>query len=251
MNALGVGLPPDASIDAGRLDVVLHDALFAVSAIFLGCLAVLLVALVRHGRRHTAAAESGATAGKMLRSAGVALGLLGIVDGALFVNALRHPTGALADFAEADKLPGVVRIELNAHQWAWDARYAGADGVFGTADDVTSLNRIVVPEGAPVLVELAATDVIHSFFVPALRLKRDAVPGRIGTVSFTATTTGTFEIACAQLCGVNHYKMRGELEVVSPSEYATWLARGSDLATRGYDPDDKSAHWAWPWMAAR
>ena len=251
MNAPGVGLPPDASAHAIRLDGVLQNALLAVTLIFVGCLVVLLFSIVRYGRRHTAETNVGATRNAGFRSALLAVVVLGIVDGGLFVTALRDPGGVQENFAAIEATPGVVRIEVNAHQWAWDARYAGPDGVFGTQDDVVSLNHLVVPEGAPVLVELAATDVIHSFYVPALRLKRDAVPGRIGTVGFTASADGTYEIACAQLCGVNHYKMRGELEVVARADYDAWLARTSELASHGYDPDDASAHWAWPWKAAR
>ena len=155
----------------------------------------------------------------------------------------------LHDFAKVDAQPGVVRIEVEGRQWTWEARYPGPDGAFGTADDALSLNRVVVPAGAPVLVELASPDVIHGFSVPSLRVKRDVVPGRIGAVTFTVRAPGTYEIACQQLCGVGHYKMRGELVALSPEDFAAWLARGSDEAKRAFDPDDAAAHWAWPWKA--
>src|SRR5581483_7940233 len=101
-----------------------------------------------------------------------------------------------------------VRIEVNAHQWAWDVRYTGPDGKFNTADDVTSLNEITVPVDAPVILELASTDVVHSLYIPNLRIKQDVVPGTLTKAWFQATETGQFEIGCAQHCGTHHYKMR-------------------------------------------
>ena len=81
------------------------------------------------------------------------------------------------NFDEVEQRPDAVRIEVNAHQWAWDARYAGPDGKFNTKDDIVTLNDIRVPVDTPVLLQLASTDVIHSFYLPNFRVKQDAVPG--------------------------------------------------------------------------
>lgn len=247
--ALGIGLPRDVSIEGGRIDSVLHQAILATSILFAVLFAVLLYAVL--AQRRTASKETGSSPRASWRTLFFALGVFGLIDGTLFVRGLRDVNDVFWDFDAVDANPDAVRIEVNAHQWAWEARYPGPDGKFGTADDLLSTNEVVVPSGAPVLIELASPDVIHSFFVPNLRVKRDAVPGRITALTFTPNQVGTFEIACAQLCGVNHYKMRGELQVVEPVAYAAWLARGSDLAARAFDPEDPAADWAWDWKARR
>jgi cytochrome c oxidase subunit 2 len=98
-----------------------------------------------------------------------------------------------------------------------------------------------------VVIQLASTDVIHSFSLPNFRVKQDAVPGSINRLWFSAKELGEFDIACAQHCGVAHYKMRGQLTVLSPEGYAAWLEQSSQLARRGYDAGDNSGHWAWGW----
>jgi cytochrome c oxidase subunit 2 len=98
-----------------------------------------------------------------------------------------------------------------------------------------------------VLLQIASTDVIHSFFIPNFRLKQDAMPGMVNRLWFQAKDTGEYDIGCAQHCGVHHYKMKGQLTVYSPEEYAAWLSNASEIAKRSYDPDDKEAHWGWEW----
>jgi cytochrome c oxidase subunit 2 len=81
-----------------------------------------------------------------------------------------------------------------------------------------------VPVNQPVIIRLSSVDVLHSFFVPVLRIKQDAIPGTIIRVWFEATKAGEYEIACAELCGLGHYRMRGYLTVESEEEFQTWLA---------------------------
>ncbi len=92
-------------------------------------------------------------------------------------------------------------------------------------DDVITLNEITVPFGRAVHVLLHSKDVIHSFFLPHFRVKQDAVPGMTPAVVFFPTQTGTFEIACAELCGLAHYRMRGTFNVVSQKEFTEWLRK--------------------------
>jgi cytochrome c oxidase subunit II len=115
-------------------------------------------------------------------------------------------------------------IDVRPRQFQWDIRYAGADGKFETPDDITTINQMYVPVGKTVLLNLSAQDVIHSFFVPEFRMKQDAVPGMITRYWFTATDTGAYEIACAELCGLGHYRMRGFLTVHTQENYDKWYA---------------------------
>ena len=91
------------------------------------------------------------------------------------------------------------------------------------ADDLEKENLLIVPVNRVVRVLLGSDDVIHSFFLPHLRVKQDALPGREIPIWFEATRTGEFEIACAELCGFGHYQMRGLLKVQAADEYEDWI----------------------------
>lgn len=144
--------------------------------------------------------------------------------------------------------PGAVQVEVTGMQFAWYFRYPGPDGKFGATkpelidpsggsesavgldtadaaskDDVVT-GTMYVPVNREVEVILRAHDVIHSFFVPSMRFKQDAVPGLAIHMHFTPIATGDYEIACAELCGLGHYKMHGVLKVVSQEEFDKWLA---------------------------
>ena len=119
---------------------------------------------------------------------------------------------------------GALQIEVTGEQFAWNIRYPGPDGRFGTADDIVSLNQLHFPVGRPVVATLRSKDVIHSFFLPEFRVKQDAVPGMTSRIWFDATRTGQWEIACAELCGLGHYRMKGSVTVETPEEFEKWLA---------------------------
>ncbi len=158
-------------------------------------------------------------------------------------------------------------VRVVGEQFAWQIHYPGPDGKFGKADpkltdaasnplgldkedsaaldDIVSTNQMHLPVGKPVLVHLSSKDVIHSFGIPEMRIKQDAIPGMSIPLWFTPTVTTaemrelrknrgrnelspakapwTYEIACAQLCGNGHYKMRGFVTIEKPEEYAAWL----------------------------
>jgi len=130
-------------------------------------------------------------------------------------------------------------IGLSADQFDWNATYTGDDGrlhpEWGVEDSaqgddlLAPPNTLHVPVGRPVIVWLKSKDVIHSFFIPQFRLKQDTVPGMTIQSWFQATQTGEFEIACAELCGLGHYRMRGRVTVESPEDFEAWLA---DLKAR-------------------
>lgn len=120
---------------------------------------------------------------------------------------------------------GAIPIDVTGEQFSWTIRYAGADGKMGTPDDIVSLNQLHFPVGKPVVATLRSKDVIHSFFLPEFRVKQDAVPGMSTRIWFDATRTGNWEIACAELCGLAHYRMRGTFNVVSQKEFTEWLRK--------------------------
>ena len=130
-----------------------------------------------------------------------------------------------ADIKDPSRFPAdSYELILEGRQFEWEATYAGADGVLETADDFTLLNRINIPVNRPVTVHLRAEDVLHSFFLPDMRVKQDAVPGMSIPVWFEATQTGEYTIGCAELCGLGHYTMEGALVVQSASEFDQWEA---------------------------
>ncbi len=111
------------------------------------------------------------------------------------------------------------KIGIQAYQWAWAFKYPGPDGILGTEDDKISYAEMHVPINKNILFDLTAKDVLHSFWVKELRLKQDAVPGRIIQGWFQARKPGKYEIMCAEICGLNHTAMKGTLIVDSEEDY--------------------------------
>lgn len=116
-----------------------------------------------------------------------------------------------------------IYVIVTGKQFNWVFTYPGPDGTFGTADDLTLENELHVPVKKVVDLTLNSEDVLHSFFVPVMRLKQDCIPGRKIPAWFEATETGEFEIGCAELCGYGHYTMRAFLHVHSDADYAKWI----------------------------
>ena len=145
----------------------------------------------------------------------------------------------------ADEPANATVIQVTGEQFVWNFHYAGADGQFGRTDtklitstnavgldrsdpvakdDILSVGIMHVPVGKPVRVQLRSKDVIHSFFLPNFRMKQDAVPGMAIQVWFTPTKPGQYEIACAELCGLAHYRMKAALTVdESQEKFNQWL----------------------------
>ena len=119
----------------------------------------------------------------------------------------------------ADSYP----IGVHAKQFEWQYTYPGPDGQLGTADDYTIRNQLHVPVNRNVVVILTSEDVIHSFFVPVFRVKQDAVPGLTIRAWFNATVPGEYELGCAELCGMGHYKMRTRVTVHTQADFDAWV----------------------------
>lgn len=141
----------------------------------------------------------------------------------------------------------VLKVQVLAQQWMWSFRYAGPDKEFNTADDVVTVNDLRVPQNTKVLFHLTSKDVIHSFFVPSVRLKVDTIPGRITRVWWDANIPGVYDIACAEMCGTHHYLMKAQLTVYSKEDFAKWLGTSEKIAQSTNDPDSVNAKWGWKW----
>jgi cytochrome c oxidase subunit 2 len=231
-------LPQAASGHASALDAVLFSVHAHMLLIFVAWLALFVVALIKfrkgahpepraHGMRGTWAA--------------IAIGLVIVGDVIILV------TLALPAWAErnAPPPPGVrpVEIRITAEQFAWNIHYPGPDGVFGragqtfvsaanpvgidrtdpaAADDVGVLNVLMLPINRTAVIQLTSRDVIHGFTLNEMRVKQDATPGMTSRIWFTPIAIGDWEIACSQLCGLGHYRMRGEYHVVDQAAWEKW-----------------------------
>ena len=120
-------------------------------------------------------------------------------------------------------LPKPPLVRVIAKQFGWEFQYAGADNRFDSVDDVTLENLMVVPDDETIVMQLESRDVIHSFFVPKLRLKNDVVPGMKQIAWFTPTASADLTIVCAELCGWGHYKMNASLRIVPRNEFDDWI----------------------------
>lgn len=128
--------------------------------------------------------------------------------------------------------PADETVRIVAQQWAWTFVHPGQDGKLDTADDVKTADELHVKEGLNYHFELVSTDVLHSFSVPVFRLKQDAIPGRVIRGWFNAQKTGTFDIQCAEICGIGHGVMGARIVIETPAEHQAWLrANGAASAT--------------------
>ena len=122
-----------------------------------------------------------------------------------------------------DDIPQPPLAEVKGRQFEWRIRYAGPDGIIGTTDDIHSLNDLHLPVNEEVVLQIKSEDVLHSFFLPNVRVKQDVVPGMKQYIWFRPVKTGQFDIVCAELCGWGHYKMKGRLTVQSRADFERWL----------------------------
>lgn len=140
--------------------------------------------------------------------------------------------GAIAVWRDVKQVipPPDETIRVIAQQWAWTFVHPGPDRQLDTPDDVVTVNELHVRNGTTYEFELTSQDVVHSFSIPVFRLKQDAVPGRMIKGWFRPTKTGTFDIACAEMCGLGHALMPAALHIESAEEHAAWLGEHTAVA---------------------
>lgn len=236
-----LGMPINAAAHGARVDNMmgLIHILMAVLFVGWGCFFVFCLVRFRRGANPKANYYGVKNHVSSYLEATVA-----IVEAVILV-ALAFPIWSDLKAEAPTESQADVVVSVIAQQFAWNIHYPGADRVFGRRDinlvsddnvwgldrsdpngkdDITTINQLNLPVGKQVLVKLTSQDVIHSFFLPQMRVKQDAIPGMEIPVYFTPTATGNWEIACAQLCGLGHYRMRGFLNVQSEADYAAWMA---------------------------
>lgn len=211
-------LEPGMSTFSADVDRLYYIILFITGAVFVLTEAALLYFLLRYRRREGRRAEyrHGSVRAEVIWTAVpfvivVALGLMS--------------RGTWDRIKDPDRIPDdPYEILVTGRQFEWVATYPGADGELGTEEDFELLNRMEVPVDRPVLVHLESEDVIHSFFAPDLRVKQDALPGRRTSVWFEVTEPGEYELGCAELCGIGHYRMGGTIVAQAPEGFEAWEA---------------------------
>ncbi len=242
----GWSMPKDISKHGYLIDDLIWITNIAITGLFVIMVIWMAWAVFAHNEKHEAVYEVGGSRKQITVTMAIAGGIFLFVDGNLFINSTLDLGNVFLNWDLPLNDPKHVKIEVNARQWVWQARYTGPDGTFNTKDDAITTNDIRIPVDTPVIIELGSPDVIHNLYIPNLRTKLDAVPGSINTLWFHAEETGQFEIACAQHCGQAHYKMRGVLSVLPRDEFDEWVSDLSRDNAQLYDPNGPD-NWGWAW----
>lgn len=241
------GPTPVASAQGHRVDELFMLITLMISISFLIMLVMLITPAIKHRARpgHKAHYDHGTSLHDKRFTAIVSLLVFVVLDASVLIIAMRDLREVVFNIPLEEE--GAYRVEVAAQQWAWNFRTTGPDGEFGTPDDVVSINDLHVPIDTPVVFNMASKDVIHSLFLPDMRIKRDINPGAINRVWFEPVVAGTYDILCAELCGVAHYQMHGRLFVHEKNEFKVWQQEAGRIATATFDENDTEAHWAWEW----
>src|SRR5262245_9689919 len=247
-----LGLPALAAANGTQIDNLIGWVHLFMLVLFFGWSAFFAYCLVRFRRsRHPVADYAGVRS----HTSSYLEVAVAVVEAVLLVG-FSIPIWA----ARVDRIPPeseALVVQVTAEQFAWNVHYAGPDGKFGRTDitlidlqsnplgldrndpdakdDVTTVNQLYLPVNKPIIIRLRSKDVIHSFGVPEFRVKQDAIPGLTIPIWFIPTITTAdmrtrtgnpefqYEIACAQLCGLGHARMRGFVTVQSAEEFQKWM----------------------------
>lgn len=271
------GLPVGISSVSGRIDEIIVIVHYLMLVLFVGWGIFFIVSLVkfRASKNKKASYKGVESHYSSVMEAAVAVIEIAILFGFAFpiwaerVNDVPDPRDS-------------EHIRIVAQQYAWNIHYPGADGKFGdtrvelvdeqdnpigldrssefSADDFFTINQLHIPVNKKIRVDLSSKDVIHNFKLPELRVSQDAIPGMVIPVHFTATNTSeeflqttigtkregkSLEIACAQLCGLGHYRMKGYLTIHEEDDYQAWLDEQAEYLEEdeGDDWGDEEDDW--------
>jgi cytochrome c oxidase subunit II len=235
-----LGLPIPASTHAGEIDQMIGLVHWLMLVLFVGWGVYFLYVLFRFRRGANPVASYVGAKGKISKGTEVAVAIIEV----LLLVFYAIPAWAKRVKAFPSESEAVV-VRVVGEQFAWNVHYPGPDGKFGRTDialvgadnplgldrrdpaakdDITTINQLNLPVDRPVLVHLSSKDVIHSFGLFEMRVKQDAIPGMTMPVWFIPNRVGEYEIACSQLCGLGHFRMRGFITVQSAADYQKWFA---------------------------
>ena len=266
-----LGLPINMSVDGPAIDEVIILTHWLMLVLFIGWGAFFIVSLVKFRSSKNPNADHD---GVKSHFSSVLEVVVAVIEMVLLVGfALPIWASRINNVPEVNS--GAVHARVVAQQYAWNIHYPGEDGIFGQtrpnlvdevenpigldrsstggADDFVTINQLHIPVDTKIRLDLTSKDVIHSFTLTELRVKQDAIPGMIIPVHFEATMTseefmaemvGTprkgkgLEIACAQLCGLGHYRMRGFLTIHDDQGYVDWIEEQKAYIEEEDDEDD-------------
>jgi cytochrome c oxidase subunit 2 len=237
-------LPAAASAHAADLDAVLTlvHVYMAIQAIAWGAFFLYCVFRFRARASTSGTGGTGGTLGYL------AIALVVVGDALLLATTALPAWFARTTPPDPSTMP--LEVHVVAEQFAWHVHYPGPDRQFGPTspalisasnplgidrraeaarDDIGLTNVLTVPVDRPVIVLLSSRDVVHSFTLNEMRVRQDATPGMLARTWFTPVMIGKWEIACSQLCGLGHYRMRGSFSVVDAAGWAAWQAREVSL----------------------
>lgn len=237
----GWWLPVNIATEYGQRQDLLFNIILWITGVLAAIVYVLmLIAFIFHRQRPGRIAKY-THSSRGFQIAVISFFTVFVLGGEIFV--LGEVSGDMWDKVKASVPAGAMQVEILAEQFAWNVRYPGPDGKFGkssldlmdeenifgldeddpdAADDIVA-SQLHIPVGTPVHVRLRAKDVLHSFFIPVLRVKQDAVPGETINVWVEANRTGEFELVCAELCGLGHSTMKAALVIESREDFDAWL----------------------------
>ena len=213
---------PAASDTAQRVDLLFYSMLALTGLVALAIFALMVVFGVRY-RAGSSADRTNPPAQKKWLELGWIFTPLAIFIGIFVWGAVVY-----AGFYRGGT-GNAMTVFVVGKQWMWKAEHANGR---------REIDELHLPLGQPVRIVLSTEDVIHSFYVPAFRIKQDAVPGRYTSIRFTPTREGEYWLHCAEYCGTDHARMGGHVVVMAPSAFAQWLERGNpnpSLAARGFE----------------
>lgn len=212
---MGIWLPENVSTFGHKVDELFYVIYYITGFTFILVMVLLIAFLIMY--RHREGRRATYTHGN------TTLEIAWTIAPALILVILGFVSKARWEEIKSMQPPPDVIVRVTGLQFNWEMLYPGPDGQFETDDDYEVLNDLHVPVNKVVHVQLRSKDVIHSFFLPHLRVKQDALPGKEITVWFEATKAGEYSLPCAELCGFGHSGMLGRLVVHEPAEYDAWV----------------------------
>src|SRR5436190_9397173 len=249
-----LGQPPNASSHGYQIDHILEFSHWFMGALFVGWSVFFIFVLIRFRKRRQPVADYHGVRGPISTHLEFSVVLIEAV--LLLGFAIPLWAKRVNEFPPGKE---AVLVHMVAQQFSFNYHLPGPDGQFGRRDisfesnsnllgldpndpagkdDIVTSGELHVPVNRPVIAELSSKDVIHDYFLPSMRIAGDAIPGSLIPIWFTPVKTGTYEVVCAQLCGLGHYGMKGTLVVDSPQDYQAWLKERAELAggTQGAAP---------------